>query len=524
MYNTRSISCILQRALAFNTAWGIGLEKNVSSLLQTALVSSRGVWKVLAILALCLLVGTVGGAILAFLAPAYTAALVIALAGGILMLRDTQWGFVALIGVICLLPFAAVPLNMGFEPTFLDLMLLTLIFVWASRIATRRQGPFIASPLAVPLVTFLVVIVAAFIAGLGHSRISTTLLRRFAELILGISTFFVVINCIRTRRHLEQVTTVIILAGFAASLIGIVLYFLPANLAVRLLSTLRYVRYPAGTGVLRYIEDNPELPLRAISTSQDPNVLGGLLILVTGLTIPQILSPRPLISRKLVVPMIISMIFCLILTYSRAAMGGLAVGVATIAILRYRRLGWFLLAGVVLMLILPQTQAYLQHFVEGVRGEDLATQMRFGEYRDAVTIILRHPWLGVGFSSTPEINLYVGVSCVYLLIAEETGLIGLAIFLLIMILLFVHMWRGARHARGEPRLEAILWGIWAALLGALAGGLLDHYFFNLDFAHAVTIFWIYAGLGMVASSLAWTSESAALPVKTPSGAENRKLT
>jgi hypothetical protein len=37
--------------------------------------------------------------------------------------------------------------------------------------------------------------------------------------------------------------------------------------------------YPTGSGVLRYVEDNPDLPMRAISTSTDPNVLGGLLIL-----------------------------------------------------------------------------------------------------------------------------------------------------------------------------------------------------------------------------------------------------
>jgi hypothetical protein len=30
----------------------------------------------------------------------------------------------------------------------------------------------------------------------------------------------------------------------------------------------------------------------------------------------------------------------------------------------------------------------------------------------------------------------------------------------------------------------------------MAGGLLDHYFFNLSFPHSVSAFWLYLGLAM----------------------------
>ena len=39
-----------------------------------------------------------------------------------------------------LLPFATLPFKIGFTPTFLDLVLLALYFVWIMRLATRRQG------------------------------------------------------------------------------------------------------------------------------------------------------------------------------------------------------------------------------------------------------------------------------------------------------------------------------------------------------------------------------------------------
>lgn len=477
------------------------MEKSLTDWIQRALVSSKGIWKVLAILALCLLVGTLGGAILAYLSLPYTAALIVALIGGALLLRDTQWGMIALVGVICLLPFAAVPLDLGFEPTFLDLVLLALLFVLASRIANRRQGPLVTTPLALPILFFLVIVVVAMLAGLGHSSLNTTLIRRFAELLLGVFTFFIVVNCVKSQKDLDLVVRVLILAGFAAALIGIVLYFMPENLAIRLLSALRVVRYPAGSGVLRYVEDDTSLPLRAISTSQDPNVLGGLLVLVTGLSIPQIVSRKPLLPRKLMLPIVGCMLLCLYLTYSRGAMAGLAAGVAAISLFRYRRLGWLLIIGAALILILPQTQAYVERFVEGVRGEDLATQMRFGEYGDAFKVIMRHPWLGVGFSGTPEIDLYLGVSSLYLLIGEEAGLVGLGSFLLIIVLFWVQFWRSRSLALQDEHLDAIFWGIGCALFGGLVAGVLDHYFFNLAFPHAVTIFWTYVALGMVTISL-----------------------
>jgi len=84
--------------------------------------------------------------------------------------------------------------------------------------------------------------------------------RRFAEIIIGIAPFFVMVNCIRTRRELERVTVAIVLAGFVEAVIGVVLYFLPRMLTVRLLSALRVVGYPAGWGVLRFIRDDPACP------------------------------------------------------------------------------------------------------------------------------------------------------------------------------------------------------------------------------------------------------------------------
>jgi hypothetical protein len=53
----------------------------------------------------------------------------------------------------------------------------------------------------------------------------------------------------------------------------------------------------------------------------------------------------------------------------------------------------------------------------------------------------------------------------------------------------------------DPFLAPVLLGVGGAVLGAMIGGLTDHYFFNLSFPHSVALFWLYVGLGMVAVRL-----------------------
>jgi O-antigen ligase len=417
----------------------------------------------------------------------------------------------ALVGLICLLPFAALPVpDIGFSPTLLDIVLVALLFSWLFQVARKKKRRFLTSPLGLPIFAFMVLACMSFVFGLSFANLTTNLIRHFAELLLNIFLFFLILNNVDSRQDLEQIVTVFIVAGSAAAFIGIVLYFLPQSLTVRLLSTLRVFRYPSGSAVLRFVEDDPELPLRATSTSIDPNVFGGLLAMVSALTVPQLLAkdPLPLFGRWLrktdinwlVLPLLGVLVVCLLLTYSRAALAGLAAGVFFLALLRYRKLLVVMLVVALLLLLLPQAQWYVQRFVEGLRGEDLAMQMRLGEYKDAFILISRYPLLGVGFASAPDIDTYLGVSSVYLLLAEEMGLVGLAAFLWINLVAVQQILRWLRQREAAPRMEAIVLGMLGALLAALVTGIADHYFFNINFQHAVALYWLCLGLALRATA------------------------
>jgi len=476
--------------------------------------TSRHRWlSVLATLVLCAVLALTVGYLLAEFGLLIGGAGLAALFLGLWMLRNIEVAYWTVISVVCLLPFASFPFEIGLTPTFLDAALGALFLVWALQIATGDQREFVGTPLGLPIAVFALLAVGSFVFGLAHAPLTSYVLRHFAEVLLSVALFFLVVNTVHDAGRLRRIVRALLLCAFAAAALGVLLYIvadqISDDLVIRALSALGRLGYPTGPGVLRYIREDPELPMRATSTSVDPNVLGSLLNLALGISVPQLFARHPLIRRRYLVPMLGVMALCLGLTISRGSLVGVGAALAIVATLRYRKLWPFLLVALVLMLILPQTQDYVVHFVQGVRGEDLATKMRFGEYKDALILIRRYPWLGVGFAGSPDIDTYIGVSNVYLLIAEQMGLVGLTSFLVVMVVLFARFWRtrhlaaadGSTELAEVPELEPLWWGLHAGIIGALVGGIFDHYFFNLDFHHSVTLFWLVVGLATAATEL-----------------------
>ncbi len=462
-----------------------------------------------------LAIGVIGltvGALLGFGGPLIAVGALLALAAGLWALTNLEVGLWGTIGIITLMPFAALPFKIVFTPNFVDLTLISVVLVYALQWMTGRRRSITLTPAHLPIAVFLALAVFSFVAGMDNGPLTSNLLRQFGELLLNIAMVFVLVDYVDTLPKLTRLVRVIILGGTAAAALGIGLYLLPTDLSERLLSALAVFGYPSG-GVLRYIEDNPENAQRAISTSVDPNFLGGMLAMVGGLLAPQLLTRRPVLgSRWLTAGAFAVVMACLLLTFSRGAMAGLALAMLGIALARYRRLLWVLAAAAALILILPATRDYVSHFAAGVQGDDLATQMRLGEYKDAFILISRYPVLGVGFAGAPEIDIYLGVSSAYLLIAEQMGLVGLAAFLLAIGTVLVWAFR-QRHViyaagdSGDTGLPAQWLGLLAGLIAALAVGVVDHYFFRLSFQAAGTLFWLYVGLLLAATRLGSVHEN-----------------
>lgn len=442
----------------------------------------------------------VGGLLLAFGGPLIAVAVLLGGLATLLILRNIELGFFALIAVVCLLPFATIPVDIGVTPTFLDFALLAVIFVWLLAIVTGRQQRVVTGPIGLPILLFILVAIFAFIFGLANGPLTSTLLRKFAELLLSLFFVIVVVDYCRTWSRLERLVKFLLLAGAGAAALAIGLWLLPENTTNTLLNYLQLLGYPGGW-VIRYLEENPALAERAIGTSVDPNVLGGLLLMMGGLVAPQLVTGKPLFGRWLTFGIAGLVFVALILTFSRGAMLGLVAAIGFVAVVRYRRLLPYMLVVGLLLLLLPATHAYVGRFIEGFQGADLATQMRFGEYKDALRLIGRYPIFGVGFAGTPDVDLYLAVASTYFTIAGSMGLLGLLSFLVVIGTVFVYAFLNREAAKLDPIDDAVWLGLHAALAGALVAGIFDHYLFNLEFHHAVTIFWTIVGLATASTRL-----------------------
>lgn len=490
------------------TNWRTTIQDLLENSVLRSLIFSRRCWLLVAIAVLLVAGVSIGGGWLIVEVGALPAlALLVALGLFAWIVRDIEIAYAGVIGIITLLPFASLPFSIGFKPTFLDLALGGLFLVWLIPYLLGEEQRFDATPLGALVLVFAFLAVGTFVAGLGHAALTVTLVRRFAETLLSLALFYLVVNTVRDVGRLGRLMRWLILGATGAAFLGIVLYFLPDLLTIRLLSALGRLGYPTGMGVLRYIRDDPSLMQRATSTSIDPNVLGSLLNLALAMTVPQLFAKRPLLPRWLIVACIGVMGICLGLTISRGSMVAVALAILTVSVLRYRKLLPWFAAALLLVLILPWTQSYIGHFIEGVQLQDLSMKMRLGEYKDAFILIGRYPLLGVGFAGAPDIDIYTAVASVYLTIAERMGLIGLAVFLVIAAALLVRFWRWRKAAEASPELEPLWYGIHAAIIGGLIAGLSDRYFFSLDFHHSVTLFWLIVGLATAAVQIATASTS-----------------
>ncbi|MDW8145911.1 MAG: O-antigen ligase family protein [Roseiflexaceae bacterium] len=452
------------------------------------------------------LLGLAGGATVAF-GPVWLGFVALAaLIGVYALLLDTRVGLAAVIGIATILPFATLPFRAVVTPTLLTLALAALMGVWLLRLLVRGDERLIITPIGMALIGFLGITLFAFLLGSNASP-EPSLLHNYVKFVMATLFFFSVVNCVRDRETVRWVIRFLIIGAALSALIALVLYVIPDQLALQILVSFGRIGYPTEGRVLRYVEDDPNGLMRAIGLSVDPNSFGGMLALTGALAATQAVSERPALPRRLLLIATGAILVALFLTYSRAALGGMIVAAMYVATLRYRRLWWVILAtgalAAALFIGLGIGERFVERLVEGVQFRDRANQMRLAEYQNAIAIIRAYPVFGIGFGQAPEIDLVAGVSSIYLAIAQRTGLVGLATFLGIMVWFFVRSWRALRAAirSGDDERAAWLVALQAALAAALSVGLLDHYFFNIEFSHMSALLWGTIGLAVAIEGL-----------------------
>lgn len=445
--------------------------------------------------ALALALGSAVGVATSIVEPAPLVASATAVAFVVAVLRAPMLGVMGFLTVATLLPFGVLPVRLFVAPTLVDIALGAFLCSWVIR-AARRHTSIRLSVAQILLIAFMTLATVSLILGAGRAALSSEQIRLFLKLLNSLLLFVGVVQVVRSGESLAQITKVLVVGATAAAVAGLALYAVPREQALAILSSLGGLGYPIGPDVLRPLAGTDTL--RATGTSVDPNVFGALLM-IGGITIAsQGIARKPVFPRWTFAASAACILPALALTYSRSAWIGLAAGLLVLAGFRDRRLLFLVPVAAGALLLTSQGQDVITRLWDAFELRDQATLMRLSEYQHALQLIEEHPFFGVGFGNAPRIDQYVGVSSMYLQIAEHTGIVGLAVFLGSVGAILA----GALAARppASEALSGILSGLQAAVVGVLVASLFDQYFFSIRIPHMAALFWLLLGLLAAASS------------------------
>lgn len=436
--------------------------------------------------------GSLAGVGLLEVGPARTLAALVTVVLAFVVLRSVWVAFSIVVGIICVLPFAVVPVSTpAGTPALIEVAVAASLVIVAAVVLCDRRIQIPTGSAQTLWLGLVGTIGFAFLLGYGRGYTPQTL-HDFGKFLLALGCFALTIVLVRRVGDVVFVVRLVLAGTAVAAGVGLALWAGGPGVTQNLLGRLVPYGYPSSE-IVRYIEGNPGLPMRAVGTGVDPNSFGGLLMVGFVLAAGQLFGRSPVVNRWLTVPALGLCSLAMLVTYSRGAWVGAAAGLAVILVVRRR--AWLpVLGGLgVTAVALGIGSGFVERLWQGFTLQDPATRLRLQEYQNALDIIQRHPWFGIGFGDAGSVDLQEGVSSIYLTIAEQAGLIGLAVFLVTVGRI---AWMGLRAVyvtRRGPDSDLALTLV-AAFAAMLTVGLVDHYFFNIRFPHMAALFWIVAGL------------------------------
>lgn len=377
----------------------------------------------------------------------------------------------------------------GIKVHVFDIPFLVAIVLWLTqKIKNPDMRIRMYAWFTIPMALIWVLMLASSLNAEGIPSIT-----RFSMLWLLFKDWLIVIylaNNIRDAKTLFIVIALILASGVLHSLVGVLQYGAGSSLGLDLLgeneSTLFNMRVGGGT------------VSRVGGLTGHPNNLAFFLAGLLLINLSLILSPLKWRIKKYAIAC-----FCLLslgelLTFSRGGWINLGVGGLVLTwwvFARWTKQKILSIALVVILVVAVAASAIIA--VEPIRRRLIeddhgAAQIRIPLMQVAFNMIRTHPWLGVGpgnsrvvshqYDDTREAVTWTFPAYVhneFLLIAADLGLPAVFLFLFIMLVVMLRLWRATRFHAGGP-LVFLAMGLFAAWVG---------WFFNLQVRPAQVMFW-----------------------------------
>ena len=327
---------------------------------------------------------------------------------------------------------------------------------------------------------FIVLLGGVFSAGGSASFVSAAL---YFALIMG---YFLTVNLIRTKEWIRRCIATFLLFASLSAVLGVMQIF-TGSMDASWLDTERFA----------------DIGVRITATFDNPNVYATYLLLALPFVPAMFLRKEPS-ARK--VPLTICLVLftvCLVETWSRGAwLGALAALVLFFLIYSRRSLPYLLVGGALLpvgTLLLPDS--IISRFVSIGSASDSSSIYRISAWR-GVGRMLGENWLGgigvgeAAFSAVYPAFSYAGIEGIrhthnlYLQILSETGIAGLAVFVIVIVLFVQNCFEYIYKMRNQGETLVVVAGL-VAVVASLIMGLTDHIWYNY---RVFLMFWMIIGL------------------------------
>ncbi|MDI3480562.1 MAG: hypothetical protein PWQ97_217 [Tepidanaerobacteraceae bacterium] len=273
-----------------------------------------------------------------------------------------------------------------------------------------------------------------------------------------------------------------ILSALLLSLYGIYQYF--------------FIKIPTAIAWVD-VKQFPELSTRVYATLENPNVLAEYLALSIPVVLGVLMGSKSAIRKLIFFIILIVLLICLVLTFSRGAWLGLALALVVFAALKEPRLlVWLILLGFISPLFMPSVVINRVASIGSL--EDSSNAFRVTIWIAAIRMIKDYWITGVGLGLTAFSRVYrdymiagtpaLHAHNLYLEIGIEMGIAGLLTFIWMIIASFSSAMNCIKNDNWH---SFVLAGVVAALAGHLLHGMFDYVWFS---PRIVMEFWMFLGM------------------------------
>ncbi len=414
--------------------------------------------------------GAAAGLLGGWVNPLFAPALIIGFAAVFLVLKFPSAG-------VFFVVFAA-----PVAPTMADVDLALLsIFSLALYSVTHKGFKFTFDGIGFFIIVFLGVYAVAAITSFAMMNSFSI----WAIYFVFISIYFVIINTVNTKKLLMNLLTVFVLSGFLVCLYGVAQYVFGWDTAQAWMDE----------------EMFSDIKMRIYSTLGNPNVLGEYILLVLPASVG-LMWVNKRFEAKVVYAAVSALMFgALILTFSRGCWIGIMAAAAIFITFAAGKLwGLGLIALPIIPMILPES--IINRFSSIGNMEDSSTSYRVYIWMGTLAMI-KDFWLsGIGmgqkaFTQVYPFYSYNGIVAphshnLFLQILVESGIAGIAVFLIIAVLFLRRVMTGYQAGGKGDSLSTVMTALSAGICGFLLQGMFDNCFYNY---RVMLVFWCVLAMG-----------------------------